>query len=149
MKHTDKPIVVEQTFDTSIKQLWNAITRLTEMKQWFFENIDAFEPKVGFRSTFVVENEGRKFTHLWKITKVEPFQKISYNWKYKEYSGNSFVTFLLSKHGKQSKLTLSHQIMETFPQDILEFQRENCKAGWDWFIKERLKGYLKEKGERE
>ena len=86
MKITDKPIVVEQTFDVSITELWNAITELKQMTQWFFENIESFEPKVGFETKFVIENEGRVFSHLWKITEVERLKKITYNWKYEEYT---------------------------------------------------------------
>lgn len=93
MKNTDKPIVVEQTFDVSITELWNAITELKQMKQWFFENIESFEPKVGFETRFVVENEGSVFPHLWKITEVERLKKITYNWKYEGYTGDSFCNF--------------------------------------------------------
>jgi uncharacterized protein YndB with AHSA1/START domain len=143
MKDTDEAIIIEQTFQVSIDQLWNALTELKQMKQWFFENIEAFEPKVGFETRFIVENEGRVFPHLWKITEVEPGRKISYNWKYEGYAGDSFVTFQLSEQGNFSKLTLTHRVTESFPQDIPEFKRESCEEGWNWFIKQRLKAYLK------
>jgi len=115
------------------------------MKQWFFENIEAFEPKAGFETNFIVENEGRIFPHIWRITAVEPLRKIIYNWKYEGYEGNSFVTFELSEYNKGSQLKLSHQITESFPQDIPEFRIESCKEGWEWFINKRLKDYLREK----
>lgn len=142
MKITDDPVVIEQLFEISIDQLWNAITDLKQMKQWFFENIEAFEPKVGFKTSFIIENEDRIFPHLWHITAVEPFKKITYNWKYEGYDGNSTVTFELSEHKNGSKLKVSHQVIESFPQDIPEFRRESCKDGWEWFIKNRLKDYL-------
>lgn len=145
MKNTDELIVVEQTFTVSLKELWNAITELNQMKQWFFENIPAFEPKVGFETRFVVENEGRVFPHLWKITEVEPFKKIIYNWRYEGYPGNSNVSFELSEQNNQTKLKLVHQVIASFSQDIPEFQRESCVEGWRWFLKQRLKNYLKTK----
>ena len=37
-----QPIIVEQFFNTSIKIIWKAITDITEMRQWFFNNIDDF-----------------------------------------------------------------------------------------------------------
>lgn len=145
MKITDEPIVVIQTFEVSIDRLWNAITDPVQMKQWFFENIEVFEPKVGFETSFIVTNEGRLFPHLWRITAVEPPIKITYNWKYEGYTGNSVVTFDISKHKNGSKLMLTHEVTENFPQDIPEFRRESCKEGWDWLIKKSLKECLKDK----
>ncbi len=143
MKKADKPIIVEQTFDVSPGELWHAITELKQMTQWFFENIEAFEPKVGFGTRFVVENEGRVFPHLWEIIEVVPLKKITYNWRYEGYTGDSFVTFELSDQGKNTKLKLTHAVTEDFPPNIPEFTRESCVAGWNYFIKQRLKDYLK------
>lgn len=98
MKFTEKPIKVEQKFTISAAELWSTITELQHMKQWFFPNIDAFEPAVGFHTRFIVENEGRIFPHLWKITEVIPQRKIMFNWQYEGYSGNSYVSFEISEH---------------------------------------------------
>jgi uncharacterized protein YndB with AHSA1/START domain len=143
MKITDEPVIVEQNYDVSLAELWKAITELNQMKKWFFENIEAFEPKVGFRTRFIIENEGREFPHLWTITEVEPLKKIAYNWKYEGYKGDSIVSFLLSEKKDLSKLTLIHQVTEKFSENIVEFQRESCLNGWNWFIKSSLKDYLK------
>jgi uncharacterized protein YndB with AHSA1/START domain len=142
MKATDQPIIVEEFFKVSGETLWKAITELEQMKQWFFENIEAFEPKVGFETKFIVENEGRIFPHLWKITEVEPLKKITYNWRYEGYKGNSFLTFEIVEEREKTKLILVHTVTEDFPQDIPEFKRESCLSGWDYFIKLRLKDYL-------
>ncbi len=143
MKKTDEPIVVEQTFDVSRQELWSAITELNRMGKWFFENIESFEPKVGFETSFIVKNENRIFPHLWKITEVTPEESITYNWRYEGYEGDSLVTFKLSDYNDGSKLTLIHQVIEAFPQNIEEFKRESCIGGWNWFIKKNLKEYLK------
>jgi uncharacterized protein YndB with AHSA1/START domain len=148
MKTTDKPIVVKQIFNVSADRLWSAITELKQMKQWFFENIESFEPKVGFTTSFLVENEGRRFMHLWKITEAEPCKRITYNWKYEGYAGDSWVTFEISEQENHTLLTLTHQITESFPQDIPEFKIESCMEGWTWFIKQSLKNYLETKGSR-
>ena len=142
MKHIDDPIIVEDIFQVSKEMLWAAITEHDQMIQWFFETIKAFEPKIGFETQFIVENEGRTFPHLWKITQVEPYKKISYNWKYEGYVGDSEVSFEISKFENKSKLRVTHQVLESFPQDIPEFQRESCLGGWNYFIKQRLKRYL-------
>lgn len=145
MKITDEPVVVIQTFRVSKDRLWNAITDLDQMKQWFFENIEAFEPRVGFETSFIVENEGRIFPHHWRITAVEPLRKISYNWRYEGYAGNSLVTFEISKLENGCKLMLTHEFTENFPQEIPEFRRESCKEGWNWFIQKKLMEYLNAK----
>jgi uncharacterized protein YndB with AHSA1/START domain len=54
MTKTNKPIVVDQTLNVSVSEVWNAITELEQMKQWFFNNIPAFEPVVGFHTEFLV-----------------------------------------------------------------------------------------------
>lgn len=115
------------------------------MQQWFFKAIPAFEARVGFQTKFKIENEGRSFIHLWTITEVKPFQKIIYNWKYEGYPGDSFVIFELIEQEKGSCLKLTHRIVESFSQDIPEFQRESCLGGWNYFIKESLPQFLEKK----
>lgn len=142
MKKSNKPIVVEETFKVSTRELWSAITELNRMTKWFFENINSFEPKVGFETRFIVKNEDRIFPHFWRITEVNSEKSITYNWKYEGYEGDSFVTFELFEYENSSKLILTHQVTKTFPENIEEFKRENCLGGWNWFIKKSLKEYL-------
>jgi uncharacterized protein YndB with AHSA1/START domain len=142
MKKTDPPVIIEQNFDVSTAQLWDALTQEDQMRQWFFENMETFEPEPGFETRFVVENEGRVFPHLWKITEVIPLQKITINWKYEGYAGDSLVTFALAEQDKGSLLVLTHRVTEDFPEDVPEFRRESCTQGWKWFIRERLREYL-------
>ncbi len=142
MNQLSKPIVVEQEFNSSVGKVWNAITRLEEMKQWFFDNIPAFEPVVGFETEFSVQSEGRNFQHLWRILEVEPNKKIKYSWRYREHKGEGFVTFELFESKELTNLRVTNEGLDSFPQDIPEFKRESCQAGWEFFIKERLKTYL-------
>ncbi|MEX1190641.1 MAG: SRPBCC domain-containing protein [Brumimicrobium sp.] len=84
-----------------------------------------------------------KYFHLWKITEVESQRKITYKLKCEDHTGDSFVTFELSEHGGNNlKLKLIHRVTENFPADIPEFTRESCLEGWNWFVKDSLKGYL-------
>ena len=138
----ETPVIVVQSFPVSKENLWNAITQQPKMIQWFFENIPDFKPKTGFTTTFVVENEGRVFPHLWAITQVQPHKKIEYNWKYKGYPGDATVTFELQEQGQNTLLKVTHRVIEAFPQNIPEFTRESCEAGWKYFIQQRLKDYL-------
>lgn len=138
-------VVVKQNFEVSDEILWKAITEHHQMIQWFFENIPEFKARVGFKTQFLIENEGRKFTHLWKIVEVIPNQKIVYNWKYDEYEGEGLVFFELAENERGSLLTVTNKWVGVFPQDIPEFSRESCFGGWEYFINDRLKEYLSNK----
>ncbi|RZS92643.1 SRPBCC family protein [Aquimarina brevivitae] len=143
MQCSDAPVIVEQRFDEQIQNVWLAITSLEHMKQWFFEEIPAFEPVVGFKTAFKIQSEQRVFTHLWEITEVIPLKKITYTWKYQEYPGNSKLTFELFEDTPQTtRLVLTHEVTESFPSEIPEFKRESCVQGWNFFIQEQLKRYL-------
>ena len=139
---TNEPIIVEQTFNTSINNVWNAITKVGQMKQWFFENIESFKPEVGFETQFNVQSQDRNFLHLWKLTEVVPMKKITYSWKYGGYPGNSFVTFELLEKNDQTKLRLTHKGTASFPEDIPEFSRESGVEGWNYLIRKSLKEFL-------
>ncbi|MGB1269680.1 MAG: SRPBCC family protein [Flavobacteriaceae bacterium] len=142
MKRTDPLIIVEELYDTSLENVWNSITDPNEMNKWFFEQIKSFKAEEGFETEFTVEVENRKFTHLWKIVDVSPYHKIKYQWKYLEYSGNSFVTFELKEENGKVRLILTAEVLEDFPENIPEFKRESCVGGWNYFIKDSLRNYL-------
>ncbi len=142
MKKHDQPIIVEQSFNAPIERVWNAITDVAQMRQWYFDNIPAFKAEVGFETQFDVQTEQRIFRHIWKVTEVVPQKLISYTWKYEGYPGDSQVMFELFKGNQSTKLRLTHQIKESFPQDIPEFSRESGIEGWKYFIQNSLKEFL-------
>ncbi len=82
---------------------------------------------------------------MWEVTEVVPGKMITYNWKYDGYPGDSFVVFELFKQNNLTRLKLTHQVYESFPEDIPEFSRESCIEGWTFFIKKSLKGFLEER----
>ncbi len=141
MKNTE-PVVVQQTFHRPPADVWKAITDANLMKQWFFENMEEFVPEKDFETQFNVVSNNRDFLHLWKLTEVVPLKRIVYNWKYKGYDGNSYVSFELFDHKEGTLLKLTHTVTKNFPQDIEEFRRESCVAGWEYFIQNRLKSFL-------
>jgi uncharacterized protein YndB with AHSA1/START domain len=142
MKTSDDPIVVEQAFGATLDTVWKSITEIDLMRQWYFENIPAFKPEVGFETRFNVQSGGRDFMHMWKVTEAVPRKKISYDWRFAGYPGESSAAFELFDNGKSTTLRLTVTVREDFPEDIPEFKRESCVDGWKYFIKERLKEYL-------
>ena len=136
------PIVVEQTFNTPIAVVWKAITDKDQMRQWFFEPMTDFKPEIGFETQFNVRCEDQDYLHLWQVTDVVPERRIAYQWRYGGYPGNSSVTWELSEALNVTKLRLTHEGHETFPQDNPIFSRESGQAGWDYFLHESLKAFL-------
>src|SRR6266700_2624988 len=121
-------VVIERSFNTSVARVWKALTDVEEMRCWYFD-LKEFEPEVGFEFEFTVEHEGLKYHHLCKITEVISQKKLAYTWRYKGHEGNSLVTLELFADGDKTRLKLTHEGLETFPQTP-SFSRESLMAGW-------------------
>jgi len=142
MKTSDEPIIVEQVFNATIESVWNSITDIALMRKWYFENIPAFKPEVGFETQFGIQSEERNFLHKWKVTEVQHLKMIKYSWEFENYAGKSSTTFELFEENGSTKLKLTVDILENFHEDIPEFKRESCIAGWIYFINNRLNDFL-------
>lgn len=129
----------------SIGSVWDAITKPELMKLWYFENIPDFKPEVGFTTSFEMKSEERTFTATWSVTKVITKKIIECNWSYEEYEGLGSVIFQLTPVDNNTLFTVTNTGLETFPKDIPEFTEESCLAGWEYFIKSRLKDYVEKK----
>jgi uncharacterized protein YndB with AHSA1/START domain len=139
----NEPIVIRQTYNAPVEKVWQAITNKDQMKQWYFPSLETFKPEPGFKTEFNVHHEGKDFLHIWKVTEVIPLKKISIEWKYGGYPGNSLVTFELSAEGDKTTLTLTHERLETFLPDINpELDQKNFVQGWTGFISSSLKKFV-------
>lgn len=145
MKTNEAPIIIEQVFNSSIESVWDSITEIGQMRKWYFENIPAFKPELGFETQFNVQSNGRNFFHRWKVIEVQPFQRLKYSWIFDDYSGKSTSLFEIFKHKNLTILKLKVEVLENFPEDIPEFTRESCIAGWEYFLTNRLKTFLDNK----
>lgn len=140
-----KPIIVSETIQADLALSWELITNHSYMVQWYFEQLEAFEPKVGFKTSFDIQAESRSFHHQWEVLEVKEFEKIVYSWTYKDISGEGKVTFSLTPVSKtETKVTVTTEGLESFPQNIPEFTQESCTAGWNYFIKDRLKFFVEQ-----
>jgi len=138
------PIIVEETLKAPVNKVWKVLTDIHEMEQWYFE-IDEFEPEVGFVFTFYGGSEEQKYLHICKIKEVVPNAKLSYSWRYEDVDGNSVVTFELTKTGEDTLLRLTHEGVETFPQNKPDFRRNSFEKGWNDIIRIYLKEYVESK----
>lgn len=142
MDSSDEIIIqVEQYFNTEISNVWKAITQVEKMREWFFSNIPEF-PEVGFVTEFTVDANGKDFIHQWKILEVKKLEKIVYDWRYENYDGAGTVIFNLIDVEGRCLLQVKNLGLETFPKDVPEFRPESCRAGWKYFINDRLLDYL-------
>lgn len=72
-----------------------------------------------------------------------PKKRIAYHWQYKEYDGDSTVSFDLQDTNDGVRLLLEANIIKSFPS-IEEFSRESMEAGWRELIEKRLTTFLKQ-----
>jgi len=146
LKFMQKPeaLVMERTFNASPEKIWRAISDKNEMKNWYFE-LAEFKPEPGFEFQFDGGDEHKTYVHLCKVTEAVPNRKLAYTWRYEGFSGDSLVTFEIFLEGKKTRLKLTHEGIETFPESEPALARENFVAGWNHIIGTSLQEYLTEK----
>ena len=72
-------------------------------------------------------------------------KKISVEWKYGGYPGNSLLSFELDEQGNKTKLILTHEGLETFiPEKHPELAKQNFMEGWTQFMEKGLKEFLEQ-----
>ena len=146
----NEPIVVERTYHAPVKAVWEAITNVDKMRQWYFPSLGEFEPEVGFETRFDVWHDDKIFVHIWKVKEVEPLKKISYEWKFGGYPGDSVVSWELFSDGEGTRIVLTHTSVETFRGDLHpDLAVHNFVAGWTDFIGKKLKDFVEEETEAE
>ena len=136
-------VVMERTFDAPVAKVWEALTNVDQMRQWYFD-LKEFKAEIGFEFEFVVEHEGMTYHHLCQVAEVIPQKKIAYTWRYEGEPGNSLVTFELSAEGNKTKLRLTHEGLETFPKTPA-YARKKFEAGWTAIIGSELKRFVEGK----
>jgi len=135
------PIIIEYLLNAPTEKVWAALTDNDQMKQWYFE-LPEFKPYLGFEFSFKGGNEDRVYTHLCKITEVVPAKKLAHTWRYQGHEGDSLVTFELFPEGDKTRITLTHEGLETFANSGPDFVKENFIAGWTHIIGTSLKGFV-------
>ncbi len=137
-------LVLERTFDAPVTTVWKALTNVEDMRRWYFD-LKEFRPEPGFEFQFVVEHEGNRYDHRCKVTEVVPQKKVAYTWRYHGHEGDSLVTFELFAEGEKTRLKLTHEGLETFP-NLPSFARKNFEGGWTSLIGSQLKQFVENAG---
>lgn len=137
----NEPLVIERTYNAPADMVWNALTDSRQMQQWYFPIAD-FKPVVGFEFQFEGGSEQKTYLHLCKVTEVIPGKKITYSWKYQDYPGSTYVTWELFAEGKKTRVRLTHEGLESFPQDNPDFARKSFTEGWTYFLDKALPNFV-------
>ena len=145
-EQTAKAIIVERIFNAPVARVWDALTDVDQMRQWYFD-LKEFKPEIGFEFEFVVEHEGNSYHHLCRVTEVVPQKRIAYTWRYKGEPGDSLVTIELSPEGEKTRLKLTHSGIETFPKTPA-YARKNFENGWTAIIATELKQFVEKTEKR-
>lgn len=138
---TSEPFVIERTYHAPVEKVWQALTNKDQMKQWYFD-LSEFKPEVGFEFQFEGGSDAKTYRHLCKITEVDPEKKLAYSWRYEGYEGYSVVTFELFDEGSSTRLKLTHEGLETFPQNNADFAKESFAAGWTYITGTSLANFV-------
>ncbi|HEY0652293.1 MAG TPA: SRPBCC family protein [Chryseosolibacter sp.] len=137
-----EPIVMERTYAAPVAKVWKALTDKNDMKQWYFDLSD-FKPEVGFEFTFIGTDGKKSFLHLCKIIEVIPQRKLKHSWRYDGVPGDSFVTWELFEEGKnRTRVKLTHEGLESFPQDTTDYAKQNFIKGWTAIVGTELLEYV-------
>lgn len=142
------PVVMERVLDAPVSLVWEAITDIEKMREWYFPQLEAFKPEAGFQTEFNVRCGDEDYLHIWRVIEAIPERKIAYSWRYGGYPGDSVVTFELAAAGDKTRLTLTHAGLETFlPEVHPRLARSSFHAGWTE-LSASLQSFLVSKGQK-
>ncbi|WP_410219628.1 SRPBCC domain-containing protein [Pedobacter sp.] len=138
MKNQDIEITV--LIKAPVTKIWNAISSVEEMKNWYFTLKD-FKPVPGFKFKFWAGPDEKQYLHCCEVIDVEPLKRLSYTWRYEGFPGNSLVIWILEEQqNNHTLLILKHVDVETLKNEYPAFDPENFVAGWK-SITHNLKEY--------
>jgi uncharacterized protein YndB with AHSA1/START domain len=139
-----EPFVIERTYNAPVEKVWQAITDNKQMQQWYFK-LEEFKPEVGFEFEFTAgDKENKQYIHLCKVTEVIPGKKLTHSWKYKDFEGDSYVTWELFPEGDKTRLKLTHVGLESFPQNNPDFAKTSFAEGWTYITGTSLKNFVEQ-----
>lgn len=139
---SNEPFIIERIYNAPIGNVWKALTDINDIRQWYFQ-LAEFKAEAGFEFKFNGGTEEHQYGHTCRITEVVPGKKLAYSWQYDGYEGYSVVTFELSDEGhNKTRLTLTHEGLETFPANNPDFAKSNFEMGWTDITGRSLKAFV-------
>ena len=137
-----KDVISKQvTFNQSIDQVWNAITKAEEISTWFIKA--DFKAEKGYRYTFTAEPNEKGCTVIsGEVKNANPY-KLVYTWIVADTKVETTVTWELTATENGTKLNLEHSGISNYAGETAIAMFESFNGGWDNCIS-GLTNYLKE-----
>ena len=135
----NNPLIKEFEYNAPVEKVWQALTDTDKMRQWYFPQLQKFEPVVGYKFQF--NDNDAEYQKEWVVTRVEDKKTLAHSWAYKGYPGSSEVIFNLSAQQNKTKLTITQTGLESFPHDA-HFKRDRFEWGWDNLLGKNLRHLL-------
>ncbi|SDG51095.1 Uncharacterized conserved protein YndB, AHSA1/START domain [Pedobacter terrae] len=132
-------IEIVQVYNAPLAAVWKALTDIKLMKEWYFPQIQYFQPKIG--TAFRFTDDGSAYQKEWEVTNLRNNHLIAHSWKYKGYPGNSEVTFELSVSSEGTILKLTHTGLASFPA-APQFSYHRFEQGWKMILGQNLRHCL-------
>lgn len=136
-----QPLVVERVYQAPADRVWNALTNEEDMRKWYFD-ISGFKPEVGYEFEFTGGTETEQWRHLCKVLEVQPRKLLKHSWSYDGLPGYSIVTWELFEEGKQTRVRLTHEGLETMPADHPSFSVDSFTQGWSEIVGNLLRNFV-------
>lgn len=135
----NSPLIKEFHYYVPIAKVWETLIDKDKMKEWYFPQLQQFEPVVGYKFQF--DDEGSSYHKEWIVTKVVAGKTLAHSWAYKGYPGSSEVVFDLFAEGNNTTLRVTQTGLESFPNHP-HFKRERFDWGWNNLLGQNLKHLL-------
>jgi len=134
-------ISIEAFFEVSKEKVWEAITNSDAMKVWYFD-ISNFNLNIGTKFSFY-EGGKKEYLHEGEVLEVEDNKLFQHTWLHPEQSkGSSIVTWNIDEVEGKTKVTLTHEGVESFADAGTNFTIANYEMGWNALVKTNLRNYL-------
>jgi uncharacterized protein YndB with AHSA1/START domain len=142
----DSLIQLKVQYQSSISDVWQALTDKEKMKIWYFD-ISDFELKEGSIFNFYEPGGTNQYHHRCKIEKIIPKKLLQHTWTHPSHSkGESMLTWNLTEIAPNiTELTLTHEGIHHFADAGKDFVKENYEAGWNEILNQLLKNFLNNK----
>lgn len=123
-------LIVERVIDVHPKKIFNALTKESLLRQWFYPVKRGFSVEVEFDDIVggsyqidMTDPDGKVYMHKGVIKELIPNEKLSFIWN-SHVVKNTLVTIQLNEVEQGTKVTLTHEFK---PSDKIEGHDEGWK----------------------
>jgi uncharacterized protein YndB with AHSA1/START domain len=109
-------VFIEQEFSVTTNKVWEAWTEPSLVSKWFGSDPNGKVLKAvmdvqagGYFEVTFANSDGAEHTCSGRYKEVQPFNKLSFTWEWKNEPGaQSFVTVLLQPNGNDALMQFEH-----------------------------------------